>query len=55
VAKSKAQLEKRKREAEKRKKTEKIILKMAAALPDDKVEPEATPPGGGAKTTPDKA
>jgi hypothetical protein len=35
MAKTKAQLEKRKRETEKRKRTEKAILKIAAAMPDD--------------------
>lgn len=34
VAKTDAQLEKRKRETEKRKKTEKVIRKLAAAMPD---------------------
>lgn len=42
VAKTKAQLEKRKREAEKRKKTEKAILKIADGMPDDG-EAETTP------------
>jgi len=35
MAKTKAQIEKRKRETEKRKKVEKAILKIAAAMPDD--------------------
>lgn len=35
MAKTKAQIEKRKRETEKRKKTEKAILKIAAAMPED--------------------
>jgi len=35
MSKTKAQLEKKKREAEKRKKLEKVILKIAASMPDD--------------------
>lgn len=35
MAKTKAQIEKRKRDTEKRKKLEKLILKLAAELPDD--------------------
>ena len=54
MAKTKAQVEKRKREAEKRKKTEKIILKLAAAKPEDKVEHRATPPSAESRTTTDR-
>lgn len=35
MAKTKAQLEKKKREVEKRKKLDKVILKIAASMPDD--------------------
>ena len=42
MAKTSAQIEKRKRETEKRKRTEKVILKIAAAMPDDPVEQALT-------------
>lgn len=35
MAKTKAQLDKKKREVEKRKKLERVILKIAASMPDD--------------------
>lgn len=54
VAKTAAQIEKKKRETEKRKKTEKAILKMAALLPDDDLEQGQAPSKAGAKTTKDK-
>lgn len=54
VAKTKAQVEKQKRDAEKRKKTEKAILKIAAAMPDDSPSQGSTPPSTTAKITPDK-
>jgi hypothetical protein len=44
VAKTNAQLEKRKRETEKRKKTEKAVLKIAAAMPDTNIEQGSTSP-----------
>ena len=45
MPKSKAQAEKKKRETEKRKKIEKAVLKLAAAMPDD--EPRQGPAGPG--------
>jgi len=50
VAKTKAQLEKRKREIEKRKKTEKAILKIAAEMPDEPLEQGPKSPDTKAKT-----
>jgi hypothetical protein len=44
VAKTKAQIEKQKRDTEKRKKLEKTILRMAAAMPDEDPEQESTTP-----------
>lgn len=44
MAKSKAQIEKQKRAAEKRKQTEKAVLKIAAAMPDDSPQPAAAAP-----------
>ncbi len=55
VAKSPAQIEKKKREAEKRKKTEKAILKMAALLPDDDQPQGQAGPVAGSKAAKDKA
>lgn len=43
MAKTKAQIEKRKRETEKRKQTEKAILKKAAEMPDDDEKPGPIP------------
>lgn len=54
MAKTAAQIEKKIRETEKRKKTEKAILKMAALLPDDDLEQGQAPSKAGAKTTKDK-
>ena len=39
MARTKAQIEKKKREAERRKQTEKAVLKLAAALPDEDPHP----------------
>lgn len=44
MAKTPVQQEKRKRELEKRRKTEKAILKKAAEMPDDPGEELPTPP-----------
>ena len=44
VAKSKAQVEKQKRAAEKRKKIEKAVIAIAAGMPDDPVEQRSTVP-----------
>jgi len=44
VAKTKAQIEKRKRDTEKRKKLEKLILKLAAELPDTDAPSSAPAP-----------
>ena len=44
MAKTNAQIEKRKRETEKRKKTEKVIRKLAADIPDDHADKGATSP-----------
>jgi len=51
VAKTPAQIEKQKREAEKRKKRDKAILKIAREMPDDPAEEVVTPPipGNGVK------
>ena len=45
MTKTKGQLEKKKRETEKRKQIEKAVLRIAAAMPDDgpKPEPAASP------------
>ena len=53
MAKTKAQIEKHKRETEKRKKTEKAILKKAAGMPDG--SGEQTPASPNAATTSEKA
>jgi hypothetical protein len=55
LAKTTVQLEKRKRELEKRKKTEKAILKKAAEMPDDPEEELPTPPGANSREPRDKA
>ena len=44
MAKTQAQIEKRKRETDKRKKIEKAILKLAAAMPDHGEEHGKSPP-----------
>ena len=44
MAKTKAQIEKHKRETEKRKKTEKAILKKAAGMPEGDGEPKPASP-----------
>jgi hypothetical protein len=51
VAKTRAQVEKQKRATEKRKKTEKAILKMAAEMPDVDLQPPSTTPSTGTKAT----
>jgi len=51
VAKSKAQVEKQKRATEKRKKTERAILKMAAEMPDVDLQKDSTATITEAKTT----
>lgn len=55
MAKSKAQMDKRKREAEKRKKTEKAILRIAAEMPNDKVDPGPVLPDAKTAGNPAKA
>jgi len=55
MAKTNAQLEKRKRESEKRKKIEKAVRKIAAAMPDDTDEQAPTSPNAKPGTPPDKA
>jgi len=55
VAKTPAQIEKKKRETEKRKKTEKAILKLAALLPDDDFKQGQAVPVTSPKTAKDKA
>lgn len=55
VAKTQAQIEKKKRETEKRKKTEKAILKLAAELPDEDPKQGQTVPVIPSKATKGKA
>lgn len=47
MAKTIAQIEKKKRETEKRKKLEKAILKIAAEMPDEAAGPKSTQPTTG--------
>ena len=44
MSKSQAQIDKKKRETEKRKKLEKTILKIASEMPDDPVAPPQAKP-----------
>ncbi len=44
MAKTNAQIEKRKRETEKRKKLEKLIKRLAAEMPEDEAAPVAPSP-----------
>jgi hypothetical protein len=54
MAKTRAQLDKQKRAAEKRKKTEKAILKIAAGMPEDTITTTPTPSAPTPKATRDK-
>ena len=54
MVKTRAQVEKKKRETEKRKKREKAVLKMAAGMPDDDLKPDSTAPTTESKATRDK-
>lgn len=51
MAKTRGQIEKQKRETEKRKKMEKAILKLAAAMPDDEPLQGSTAPSTDSKAT----
>jgi len=55
VAKSKAQVEKQKRAAEKRKKIEKAVIAIAAGMPDDLVEQRSAAPATTTKTARNKS
>lgn len=55
MAKTPAQIEKKKRETEKRKKTEKAILKLAAQMPDEDPKQGQTAPMAGSKASKGKA
>jgi hypothetical protein len=55
MAKSKAQVEKQKREAEQRKKTEKVILKLAADLPEIDPKTVVSPMSSKSQVKPKKA
>lgn len=54
MAKTKGQIEKQKRAAEKRKKMEKAVLKIAAGMPEDDPRPGPTAPVTEPKATKDK-
>jgi hypothetical protein len=54
VAKTRGQVEKQKRETEKRKKIEKAVLKIAAGMPDDEFKQEPTVPITQSKATKDE-
>ncbi len=55
MAKSKAQVEKQKRAAEKRKKIEKAVIAIAAGMPDDPIEQRSTVPATTTKTARNKS
>ena len=54
MAKTRGQVEKQKRETEKRKKIEKAVLKIAAGMPDDDIKQGPTSPINESKATKDK-